>query len=124
MTRAAALAALVIAIALTAAVLTRGRGHYAVHAVFEDAGQLVKGDRVSVGGLTIGSVTTIRLDDRNRAVVTLDVTDKAFTPLHSGTTATIRSPSQSTQASRFVSLQPGPNSNAKLDDGTTIGTEN
>jgi phospholipid/cholesterol/gamma-HCH transport system substrate-binding protein len=124
MTRAAALAALVIAIALTATVVLRARGHYTMHAVFEDAGQLVKGDRVSVGGLTIGSVTSIALDDANRAVVTMEVTDGAFSPLHDGTIATIRSPSQSTQASRFVSLQPGPNSNAGLPDGATIGAEN
>jgi phospholipid/cholesterol/gamma-HCH transport system substrate-binding protein len=76
-----------------------------------------------VGGLTIGSVQTIALDDRNRAVVTMDVNDKAFDPLHDGTIATIRSPSQSTQASRFISLQPGPNSNPKLADGATIGAE-
>jgi phospholipid/cholesterol/gamma-HCH transport system substrate-binding protein len=124
MTHAAALAALVIAVGLTAAVLLGGRGGYSVHAVFEDAGQLVKGDRVSVGGLTIGSVTGIHLDDRNRAVVTLDVTDGAFEPLHEGTVATIRSPSQSTQASRFVSLQPGANSSPGLADGATIGVEN
>ena len=124
MTRAAALAALLIAIAVTAVVLKGGGGHYAVRAVFEDAGQLVKGDRVSVGGITVGSVTDISLDDANQAIVTLKVTDKAFRPLHAGTTATIRSPSLSTQASRYVSLAPGPNSGPPLRDGSRIGAEN
>src|SRR5206468_9222912 len=66
---------------------------------------------------------TIALDDHNRAVVTMQITDGAFAPLHDGTIATIRSPSQSTQASRFISLQPAPNSNAKLPDGATIGAD-
>ena len=122
-TRAGAVAALVLAAAVLAVVLLSGTRHYAVHAVFEDAGQLVKGDRVSVGGVTVGSVTQIALDDHNQAVVTLDLTDKAFQPLHTGTIATIRSPSLSTQASRYVSLQPGPNSNPKLADGATIGAQ-
>jgi phospholipid/cholesterol/gamma-HCH transport system substrate-binding protein len=108
---------------VTAVVVLRGGSDYTVHAVFEDAGQLVKGDRVSVGGLTVGSVKKIALDDRNRAVITMQITDGAFSPLHDGTIATIRSPSQSTQASRFISLAPAPNSSARLPDGATIGTE-
>jgi phospholipid/cholesterol/gamma-HCH transport system substrate-binding protein len=119
----AGLAALVIAIAVTAVVVLRGGGDYTVHAVFEDAGQLVKGDRVSVGGITIGSVKKIALDDHNRAVITMQITDGSFDPLHSGTIASIRSPSQSTQASRFISLQPAPNSSPRLPDGATIGAE-
>jgi phospholipid/cholesterol/gamma-HCH transport system substrate-binding protein len=78
---------------------------------------------VQVGGVTVGSVTGIHLDDRNQAVVDLEITDGAFDPLHDGTVATIRSPSLSTQAARTVSLAPGPNSNAELADGGTIGTE-
>src|SRR5437764_1111987 len=108
---------------MVAALLLRGTSHYTIHAEFQDAGQLVKGDRVSVGGITIGSVKAIGLGDRSQAVVTMDITDKAFKPLHTGTTATIRSPSLSTQASRYISLAPGPNSNPKLADGGTIGAE-
>ena len=100
-----------------------GGESYSVHAVFEDAGQLVKGDRVTVGGVPVGSVESIELDDRSRAVVRLDITDDDFRPLHAGTVATIRSPSLSTQASRYVSLQPAPNSARELRDGATIGTE-
>lgn len=115
--------AIVAAIAAVALVLTRSSSHYKVHAVFQDAGQLVKGTRVQVGGVTIGQVTGIHLDATNQAVVDLDITDDSFAPLHDGTVATIRSPSLSTQAARTVSLAPGPNSNAKLADGATIGAE-
>ena len=103
--------------------LTDNGSSYRIRAVFQDAGQLVKGDRVQVGGVTIGSVTKISLDDSNQAVVDLDITDGAFQPLHQGTVATIRSPSLSTQAARSVSLAPGPNSGPKLPDGGVIGAQ-
>jgi phospholipid/cholesterol/gamma-HCH transport system substrate-binding protein len=122
-TRAGAVAALVLAAAVLAVLVLRGTSHYTIHAEFQDAGQLVKGDRVSVGGITIGSVKSIGLGDRSQAVATLDITDKSFSPLHTGTTATIRSPSLSTQAGRYISLAPGPNSNPKIPDGATIGTD-
>jgi phospholipid/cholesterol/gamma-HCH transport system substrate-binding protein len=46
-----------------------------------------------------------------------------FAPLHTGTSATIRSTSLSGIANRYVSLTPGPNSNDKIDDGGRIGTD-
>src|SRR5205085_4071453 len=55
-TRAGAVAALVLGAAVVAGTLLGGRRHYAVHAVFEDAAQLVKGDPVSIGGRAVGSV--------------------------------------------------------------------
>jgi len=123
MARVVALTALIIAIAVVAFVMLDGGGSYAVRAVFPDAGQLVKGNRVSVGGITIGKVEKVELGDRNEAVVTLSIDDEEFRPLHRGTIATIRSPSLSTQAGRFISLRPGPNSNPSLADGGTIGAE-
>ena len=121
--RVVAVAALVVAVAVIAVIALRGHSSYTLHAVFQDAGQLVKGDRVSVGGVTVGTVKSVDLDDRNRAVVNMDITDDELSPLHSGTVATIRTPSMSTQAGRFVSLAPGPNSNPSLPDGATIDTD-
>src|SRR3712207_3951584 len=95
--RATAIAALVVSVAVVAIVLTGSGGAYRLDAVFADAGQLVKGGRVTVGGVQVGTIDRIRLDDRNRAVVTLKIEDDAFRPLHAGTVATIRSPSLSTQ---------------------------
>ncbi|HEX6945204.1 MAG TPA: MlaD family protein [Casimicrobiaceae bacterium] len=121
--RIAGVVALVGAVVAVALILTRSSGHYRLHAVFQDAGQLVKGNRVTVGGIQIGSIKTIKLDDHNRAVVTMDITDDAFHPLHTGTTAMIRSPSLSTQAGRYISLHPGPDSNPALADGASLGPE-
>lgn len=104
-------------------VLRPGGSSYKLHALFADAGQLVKGDRVEVGGVSVGNVSAISLDDQGRADVTLNITDGAFHPLHQGTRASIGSPSLSTEASRFIALQPAPNSSPKLGDGATIGTD-
>ncbi len=89
---------------------------------FQSAGQLVKGDDVQVGGRRIGSVQDITLTDDNQAEITVGVSGE-FAPLHDGATAVIRATSLSGIANRYVALTPGPNSNPKLPDGATLGTE-
>ena len=100
-----------------------GGGGYRVTAVFDNAGQLVKGNQVRVGGRPIGTIEKIGLDDSSQAVVELKVDDDELTPLHEGTTATIRSPSLSGIANRFVALAPGPNNAAEIPDGGRIGVD-
>ena len=97
-------------------------GSYRVKAVFDNGGQLVKGNQVRVGGRPVGKIADIELDDRANAVVTLQV-DDTVAPLHEGTTATIRASSLSGIANRYVSLKPGPNSNKKISDGGEIGAD-
>jgi len=104
-------------------VLLGGGSAYHVNVLFTDAGQLVKGARVVVGGIPVGKVQSIELDDRNRARVRLSITDGDFQPLHEGTIASIGSPSLSTAAGRNVTLRPGPNSNPKIGDDGTIAPE-
>jgi phospholipid/cholesterol/gamma-HCH transport system substrate-binding protein len=120
--RVLAVAALVAAVALAALALFGGGSSYTVHAVFDNAGQLVRGNEVRVGGQTIGTITDIALDDDANAVVTMDV-DEDLAPLHDGTKATIRATSLSGIANRYISLQPGPNSASKIPDGGRIGTD-
>jgi phospholipid/cholesterol/gamma-HCH transport system substrate-binding protein len=114
-----ALAALIGAAVLIALLMFGGDGGYRVTAVFENAGQLVKGNQVRVGGRPIGTVKDIELDERAQAVVELEI-DDGITPLHEGTTATIRAPSLSGIANRFVAIQPGPNSNDEIAEGGRI----
>jgi phospholipid/cholesterol/gamma-HCH transport system substrate-binding protein len=120
--RVIAVAALVAAIALAALAMFGGGSSYTVHAVFDNAGQLVPGNEVRVGGQPIGSITDITLDNDANAVVTMKI-EKDLAPLHDGSTATIRATSLSGIANRYISLKPGPNSAQKIDDGGRIGTD-
>jgi phospholipid/cholesterol/gamma-HCH transport system substrate-binding protein len=116
-----ATAALIAAIALVALAMFGGGDSYHVKAVFDNAGQLVPGNQVRVGGQPVGKISDIELDDSANAVVTIDVGEAA--PLHEGTTATIRASSLSGIANRYMSLKPGPNSNPRIEDGGRIGAD-
>jgi phospholipid/cholesterol/gamma-HCH transport system substrate-binding protein len=120
--RGVALGALALALVVLAVVLLRSGGGHDYTLVFENAGQLVRGDDVDVGGRRIGSVTGLSLSPRNQAQVKVSV-DDSFGPLHAGTTATIRATSLSGVANRYIELRPGANNAPRLDDGATLGTE-
>ncbi|HLM09468.1 MAG TPA: MlaD family protein [Thermoleophilaceae bacterium] len=122
MARVIAAAALVAAIALIALALFGGSDAYRVKAVFQNAGQLVPGNQVRVGGKPVGTIADVALDDSAQAVVTLEVNDE-LAPLHEGTSATIRAASLSGIANRYVSLQPGPNNADRIEDGGEIGAD-
>lgn len=87
--------------------------------IFNDSAQLVRGDQVQVGGVPVGSVTEITLTKNFRAKVTFEI-ESSLAPLHAGTTAQIRQPSLSSVANRFIDIQPGPNNNPALPEGSTI----
>jgi phospholipid/cholesterol/gamma-HCH transport system substrate-binding protein len=120
--RVAAAASLVLAIGLIAFLLLRDGGAHTYRLVFQTAGQLVKGDDVQVAGRPIGSVKAIELTNHNLAEVKVEV-GKEFSPLHEGTTATIRATSLSGIANRYVALTLGPDNAPKLRDGATLNTE-
>jgi phospholipid/cholesterol/gamma-HCH transport system substrate-binding protein len=81
-----------------------GGGGYTVTASFENAAQLVTGNQVTVAGVPVGSVKQISLSDDGQALVKLEISDSAYTPLPDGTHATIRSQSLSGIANRYVDL--------------------
>jgi phospholipid/cholesterol/gamma-HCH transport system substrate-binding protein len=98
-----------------------GSGGYEVTATFQNAGQLVKGNQVEVGGRSIGSVADIQLTDDAQARVTMKLNQDR--PLHAGTTATIRTTSLSGYANRYVALDLGPSSAAEIADGGEISAD-
>jgi phospholipid/cholesterol/gamma-HCH transport system substrate-binding protein len=98
-----AVTSLLIAAAIVIYLLLFGRNQYEVTAEFENAAQLVRGSQVVVAGTSVGSVSDIQLGDHGQALVTFSVSDP-YTPLHRGTTATIRSYSLSGVANRQVQL--------------------
>jgi phospholipid/cholesterol/gamma-HCH transport system substrate-binding protein len=121
--RVAALAAVGIAVVAVAVILLQGGSDYKIKAVFANASQIVSGDLVEVSGNTIGTVSDIALTPNGQAQLTLDITNKDYSPLHEGTEATVREASLSGIANRYVDLRLGPASGAPISDGGTIGTQ-
>jgi phospholipid/cholesterol/gamma-HCH transport system substrate-binding protein len=118
--RAVAFVALVAALVLCVLLLTAGSRGYTVRALVSDAGQLVKGNEVQVGGVPVGSVRSVEVREEDRlAELELSVNDE-IAPLHEGTTATIRNPSLTSVAGRYVALVPGPNDAPRIPDGGEI----
>jgi len=107
---------------VVALVLIRAADPYSVKVRFTNASQLVKGNLVQVSGVKVGSVKKIDLTDDGEAVVTVEITDKAFKPLRTGTLATVRQASLSGVANRYIDLTlPDGRQQRELPDGATIG---
>jgi phospholipid/cholesterol/gamma-HCH transport system substrate-binding protein len=124
--RLAAVGAVVAAIVIVAVLLfAGGGGGYTVKAYFLNAGQLVKGNQVEIGGTSVGSIDDIALTSDGQAVVTMSIKDEDA-PLREGTHAIIRQASLSGIANRYIDLQmpPGDTSNTKsIPDGGRINID-
>jgi phospholipid/cholesterol/gamma-HCH transport system substrate-binding protein len=123
--RVAALGAVIAAIVLAALVLFGGEaagGGYKVKARFLNAGQLVKGNPVQVGGVPVGSVEGMRITDDGHAEIELSI-DGDHAPLRRGTRAEIRQFSQSGLANRYVDLKLPPHTDDEIPDGGVIDTD-
>jgi phospholipid/cholesterol/gamma-HCH transport system substrate-binding protein len=116
----------VAAIVIVAVLLfAGGGGGYTVKAYFLNAGQLVKGNQVEIGGTSVGSIDDIALTSDGQAVVTMSIKDEDA-PLREGTRAIIRQASLSGIANRYIDLQmpSGDSSSTKnIPDGGKIGIE-
>ena len=119
--RPAAIGALALAVVVVAYLALSGGSPVTYHLLFANAGQLVNGDQVQVGGVPVGSIQSITLTSDNQAAIAIRVS-APLAPLHQGTTAEIRATSLSGVANRYISLTPGANSSPTLPDGSTLPT--
>ena len=123
--RVATVLAVVGAIALVAAILFLGAGSdtYTVKAHFQNAGQLVKGNLVEVGGTKAGEVKDFKLTDNSLAEVEIEI-DEKYAPLQEGTKLVIRQGSQSSIANRYIELDmpPEDGKDETIPDGGVIDT--
>ncbi|MBI5105271.1 MAG: MCE family protein [Solirubrobacterales bacterium] len=115
----AACAALVAVAAVVVVVLVSGGDGYSVRVRFQDAGQLVKGNLVTVAGEQVGEITKLRLTDDGQAEATITVQDD-YAPLRRGTRAVIRQRSLSGVANRYIALQLGGADRQEIPSGGTI----
>src|SRR4029453_15203673 len=106
LSRVVATTALVAALAVVAVLLlgTRG-GYYTVHARFQNASQLVKGNLGQVAGGSVGKIPSIDLTWDGQAEVKMKITDGGYRPLRRGTRAIVRQASLSGVANRYIDLQ-------------------
>lgn len=109
-----------VVIVLLVLVLTGNKGA-TYQLIFPEAGQLVRGDQVQVGGVPVGSIKDITLLSNYNVRITINV-ESSLAPLHQGTTAEIRVPSLTTVANRYIALSPGPNNRPALPSGSTLPT--
>jgi phospholipid/cholesterol/gamma-HCH transport system substrate-binding protein len=122
--RVAAVGALIAAVVLVSLVLFGGggAGGYKVKAQFLNAGQLVKGNPVQVGGVPVGSVKGIKITSDGHAEIEMSI-DGDHSPLRQGTRAEIRQFSQSGLANRYVDLKLPPDTDQTIPDGGLIETD-
>ncbi|MFZ2114718.1 MAG: MlaD family protein [Solirubrobacteraceae bacterium] len=118
-TRIVAVAAIVAVVAIVLVLLLGGNGSATYYLIFPEAGQLVRGDQVQVGGVPVGSIKDITLLHDYDVRITINV-ESSLAPLHEGSTAEIRVPSLSSVANRYIALAPGPNNRPALPSGSTL----
>jgi phospholipid/cholesterol/gamma-HCH transport system substrate-binding protein len=125
--RVAALAAVIAAVVIVGVILFGGASSgYSVSAVFQNGGQIVKGNLVEVAGVKAGTVKGISLTPEGQAKIKMSV-DGSYSPLPRDTHAVIRQASQSGYANRYIELQlpPGPHKGQPtIPDGGTLPATN
>jgi phospholipid/cholesterol/gamma-HCH transport system substrate-binding protein len=120
--RAAAIAAVILAIVAVAVIVLQGGTSYQVKAIFQNASQIVTGNLVQVAGNPIGTVSSISLTPNGQAELTLDINKANYDPLRQGTLATVRQASLSGIANRYVDLRLGPGNAAPIPNNGVIPT--
>jgi phospholipid/cholesterol/gamma-HCH transport system substrate-binding protein len=120
--RAVTFVALGLAVAATAVLMFGAGGGYRVHVTLDNAGQLVKGNQVKVGGRPVGLIESIELQDDARARIEVSIEDE-LAPLHEGSVMTLRATSLSGIANRYLALEPGRNDEPEIPDGGEVRAE-
>ena len=116
MRRIAAIVLLVVAVpavlALSLGAKSDDTSGYKVRAIFDNASFIVPGEDVKIAGVEVGTVHALDVDADKKAVLVLDITDKAFQPWHADAKCTVRP--QSLIGERYVECNPGTASQPEL----------
>ena len=122
--RIAAVGALVLALLVAVWVFVLEDESYTVHARFQAATNVVKGNLVQVGGRKVGTIEDIQLTPDGQADLELKIDDDHVAPLREGTRAALRIASLSGSANRYVDLRiPAAGGKTIKDGGAIESTE-
>jgi phospholipid/cholesterol/gamma-HCH transport system substrate-binding protein len=116
-----ALAALIAAAVALFLVVTSG-GSREYHVMMQNAGLLVPGDVVRIGGVQAGSVKGLDLTPDGQADVKISLGEE-WGKLHAGTRVTVRASGIATVTGRYVDISPGPSFRPALPDGGAIDVD-
>jgi phospholipid/cholesterol/gamma-HCH transport system substrate-binding protein len=94
----------------------KGPGGFELYATFDDVGGLQPRAPVSIGGVKVGQVTVVELDDDLRARVTLDLDPR----LEIAPDARAQIRTSGLLGDQFVSLDPGGGEDGQLEPGDEI----
>jgi ABC-type transporter Mla subunit MlaD len=67
-----------------------GDGTYRVRAIFDNASFVIPGEDVKVAGVNVGTIDSLDVDDKHRAVVVLKIDDPAFIPFRTDARCGVR----------------------------------
>ena len=121
--RVVAVAAVAIVIVAVVVIVLRGGSSYEVHAIFQNASQIVSGDQVEVAGNAVGTVSNISLTPKGQADLTLSISNSTYQPLYRGTLATVRAVSLTGIANRYIDLRMPPAGAPAIPSGGEIPTQ-
>ena len=106
---AAAVAALLAMAAIAAAVLLStsaggSNGSYTVRAIFDDAGNIISGENVKIGGVKVGTVGSVTATPQAKAAVVLNISNPGFKDFRADASCTVRP--QALIGEKFVDCLP------------------
>ena len=106
MTRALAVAAILLVAAVLAAVALTGSEDesYRVRAIFDNAGFVIPGEEVRIAGVKVGSVEAVEVTPDFKAAVVLDIEDEGYQDFRADARCRVRP--QSLIGERFVECEP------------------
>ncbi|HEV3035462.1 MAG TPA: MlaD family protein [Solirubrobacteraceae bacterium] len=74
----AACAAALVVVVLLATAAGGSNGGYTVRAIFDDAGNLIPGENVKIGGVKVGTVSSVTPTPQAKAAIVLDIENPGF----------------------------------------------
>jgi phospholipid/cholesterol/gamma-HCH transport system substrate-binding protein len=85
-----AAACLVVALVVLATSAGGGNGSYRVRAIFDDAGNIISGEVVKIGGVKVGTVGSVTPTPQAKAAVVLNINDPGFKDFRSDARCEVR----------------------------------